>query len=263
MERTKWDPTTQAAAVVRGGVVVERTGDTAAARRVASITKLVTSWAVMVAVEEGSVALGDPAGPPGATLAHLLSHASGYEFEGDVVLGPPGRRRIYSNTGYEIAGEHLSARTGLPATTYLTEAVLAPLDMGASHVEGSVAADLHASVDDLVRLLLEFRSPTLVHPSTARQWSSVAFPGLAGVVPGWGRQDPCDWGLGPELRGTKRPHWMGGRCSPATFGHFGGSGSYLWFDPVADVGCVVVADREFGDWALSAWPAQSDEVWSG
>ena len=50
-----------------------------------------------VAVEEGSVSLEEPAGPPGSTVAHLLAHASG--------LGPaptaavtPGQRRAYIRT---------------------------------------------------------------------------------------------------------------------------------------------------------------------
>jgi CubicO group peptidase (beta-lactamase class C family) len=43
--------------------------------------------------------------------------------------------------------------------------------------------------------------------------------------------DPNDWGLGFELRDTKEPHWTGTRNSPRTYGHFGGSGSFLWLDP--------------------------------
>ncbi len=262
MDGTKWDPTTVAAAVVRRGEVVERFGDTGGVQPVASITKLATAWAVLVAVEEGTIGLDDPAGPPGATVAHLLAHASGVDFDSERVLAPPGRRRIYSNTGYEMLGDHLARRSGLPAASYVTEAVLDPLGMDSSRIGGSVAADLDSSVDDLVRLLGELRSPTLVDTSSAAAATEVAFGDLAGVVPGWGRHDPCDWGLGPEIRGTKHPHWMGARCAAATFGHFGGSGTLLWVDPVADLGCVVFADRSFGEWATTVWPDQSDRVWS-
>ena len=83
---------------------------------------------------------------------------------------------------------------------------------------------------------------------------------LVGVVPGVGRFDPCDWGLGPELHDGKAPHWMGATNSAATFGHFGGSGTFVWIDPVVDLGLVVLTDREFGTWALDAWPAFSDSV---
>ena len=65
------------------------------------------------------------------------------------------------------------------------------------------------------------------------QATSVAFPGLRGVLPGVGRFDPLDWGLGFEVRGSKSPHWTGTRNSPATFGHFGGTGTFLWVDPAA------------------------------
>jgi CubicO group peptidase (beta-lactamase class C family) len=53
---------------------------------------------------------------------------------------------------------------------------------------------------------------------------------------------------------------MGERNSPETFGHFGGAGTFLWIDPRAQVGLVVLTDREFGGWALGAWPAFSDDV---
>jgi CubicO group peptidase (beta-lactamase class C family) len=88
----------------------------------------------------------------------------------------------------------------------------------------------------------------------------VVFPGLAGVLPGIGRQEPNDWGLGFELKDAKRPHWTGSGNSPATFGHFGGSGTFLWVDPTAGIACTCLTDLDFGDWALDAWPALSDAV---
>ena len=55
---------------------------------------------------------------------------------------------------------------------------------------------------------------------------------------------------------------MGGHNTPETFGHFGGAGTFLWVDPVANVALVVLTDREFGPWALEVWPVLSDEVLS-
>ena len=75
-----------------------------------------------------------------------------------------------------------------------------------------------------------------------------------------GRFTPLDWGLGFEIRDGKSPHWTGTRNSPATFGHFGGSGTFLWVDPELDVALVCLTDREFDDWALEAWPPFSDAV---
>jgi CubicO group peptidase (beta-lactamase class C family) len=88
----------------------------------------------------------------------------------------------------------------------------------------------------------------------------VQYAGLRGVLPGFGGQDPNDWGLGLEIRGTKSPHWTGATNSPATFGHFGQSGTMMWIDPVARVGVVALADLDFGEWAAQAWPALSDAV---
>jgi CubicO group peptidase (beta-lactamase class C family) len=88
----------------------------------------------------------------------------------------------------------------------------------------------------------------------------VAFPGLVGVLPGFGRQDPNDWGLGPELRDHKSPHWTGSHNSPRTFGHFGQAGGFLWVDPEAGLACACLTDRPFGPWAAEAWPALADDV---
>lgn len=228
----------------------------------ASVTKLCTAMAVLVAVEERTLALEDPAGPPGATVAHLLAHASGLSPSGEVVLAPPGRRRIYSNAGFELLGRLVAERSGIDFPTYLQEAVLDPLGMGRARLEAdrSPASGLAGTVRDLLALGGELLAPSLVDPGTLAAATTVAFPGLGGVLPGFGRQDPCDWGLGFELRDGKHPHWTGRSNSPQTFGHFGQSGSFLWVDPVAGVACAGLADRPFGPWATEAWPALSDGV---
>ena len=88
----------------------------------------------------------------------------------------------------------------------------------------------------------------------------MAFPGLDGVLPGFGRQDPNDWGLGFEIRGTKSPHWTATANGAATFGHFGQSGTFLWIDPERDAGLVCLTDLDFGPWAKEAWPVLGDAV---
>jgi CubicO group peptidase (beta-lactamase class C family) len=119
---------------------------------------------------------------------------------------------------------------------------------------------LFGTLDDLLRFARELQSPTLVAAETFAEATSVQFPGLGGVLPGFGRWDPNDWGLGFELRDAKTPHWTGSRNSPRTFGHFGGSGTFLWVDPEANLACGVLTDREFDAWALDAWPRLSDDV---
>ena len=250
-----------AAAVVLGpeGVIAGR-GDAGFSFRWASVTKLATAWTVLIAAERGLIDLDEPAGPPGSTVRHLLAHASGLPFEGGASLAVPGTRRIYSNPGFDALGALVGERTGRPFEEVLREFVLAPLGMDETELIERPSQGLHGPVGDLVALAGELLRPRLVAPETARAATSVAFQGLVGVVPGVGRFDPCDWGLGPELHDAKTPHWMGATNSAETFGHFGGAGTFLWIDPVADVGLVTLTDREFGPWALEAWPAFSDDV---
>jgi CubicO group peptidase (beta-lactamase class C family) len=258
-----WGARTWAAGTVEAQGNTEVAGATDARFALASVTKLLTSLAVLVAVEEGAVGLDDDAGPPGATVRHLLAHAAGYGFDGDDVVSPPGRRRIYSNTGYDVLARHLETVSDVPFAEYLREAVLLPLDLGATSLDGSPAAGATASIGDVLRLGQEYLEPTIVHPSTVAEATAVQFPGLQGVVPGIGRMDPCDWGLGPELKDGKRPHWTPPSASPATFGHFGAAGTFLWVDPEAGVACAALTNRDFGPWALDAWPPFGDAVLAG
>ena len=255
----QWDVPHAAAAVVTGDGGVASHGDGVVVFRWASVTKLVTALAVLVAAEEGTVDLDEPAGPEGSTVRHLLAHASGLPFEGDRPISRPGERRIYSNAGFVVLGEHLSERAEMEVADYLSGAVLQPLGMRAE-LRGSAAAGLRGSLDDLVSLARELQAPTLVAAETLAEATSVAFPGLAGVLPDFGRQTPNDWGLGFELRDEKSPHWTGTQNSPGTFGHFGGSGTFLWVDPDAGLALACLTDRGFGEWAKEAWPRLSDAV---
>jgi CubicO group peptidase (beta-lactamase class C family) len=248
-----------AAASGPGGILASH-GDLHQVVRVASLTKLTTAWAVLLAVEEGAVSLGDPVGPPGATVAHLLCHAGGLDFDTTEVLARPGTKRIYSNTGYDALAHHVETATSIPFADYLTEGVLSPLGMTSSELRGSAAKDLHSSAADMLSFVAEMRNPVLLDRSTATLARQVQFPGLAGVLPGWGRQDPCDWSFGPELRGTKSPHWTGATAGADTLGHFGGSGCMLWLDPGSGLGCVALSDRPFGEWSVRLWPIFSDRV---
>jgi CubicO group peptidase (beta-lactamase class C family) len=228
--------------------------------RWASVTKVLTAMALWVATEEGTLSLGDPAGPEGSSLAHLLAHASGLAPDSDRVLAAPGKRRIYSNRGFEVAAALLEDRAQMPFGDYLRQGVLEPLGMFSTRLEGSPAHGAVGPVQDLLLLGLELMRPRLVGAAMASLVRSVAFPGLAGVLPGFGRYDPNDWGLGVEIRGHKRPHWTGSLNSPATFGHFGQMGGFLWVDPEAQVTLVSLSDRPFGPWAARAWPALADAV---
>jgi CubicO group peptidase (beta-lactamase class C family) len=231
----------------------------------ASVTKPATALAVLVAVEEGTLRLDDPAGPPGSTVRHLLAHASGLGPEPGAPMVAPGTARIYSNAGYMVLGDLLADRSGMPFGAYLRAGVLEPLGMTDTSLDdddpaGAAAAGLAGPVVDLLALGREWAVPTLISPETHGVATQSHFPELAGVLPGFRRFDPCPWGLGVEIRGTKWPHWTGRTNSPSTYGHFGRSGSFLWIDPVAGLVCAGLADRRFGPWATQAWPELADAV---
>jgi CubicO group peptidase (beta-lactamase class C family) len=254
-----WDVGVAAAGVSRAGAVVATHGRSDVELPWASVTKILVGVAFLVALEEGAVDLDEPAGPPGATLRHLLSHASGLPVEGEEPLTEPGRRRIYSNVGIELAAQLLEQRSEMPFADYFAQAVVQPLGL-AGRLAGSPAHGYRGPLGDLLALGCELLSPTLVAPETLAEATAVQFPGLTGVLPGLGRMEPNDWGLTFELRDAKSPHWTGLRNSDRTFGHFGASGTFLWVDPVAGLACGVLTDRRFGDWAREAWPVFSDAV---
>ena len=265
-----WPVDHAAAAVLRPGGEPLTHGDTGRVYELASVTKMLTAWAVLVATEEGLVELDEAIGQPGCTLRHLLAHAGGYPFDGPAPIAKPGVRRIYSNTGIELAAGLVAERAAMPFAEYLAEAVFQPLAMTASEVTGSPAWSCRSTVADLTRFAAEVLTPRLIQPATATVAWTVQFPGLPGMVPGVGRYRDCPWGCGFEIKGNKSPHWMGRTNTPAAFGHFGGAGTFLWMErgPGGDhggAGCalIVLTDRRFDRWAdqaLQLWPRVSDAV---
>lgn len=259
-----WPVGSAAAAVVGRNGIIAAHGPVDDTFHLASVTKPLAALGILIAVEEEAVRLDDPADEavvPGATLRHLLAHASGYAPERPMRAAAPGTRRIYSNVGIERAGALVEAATDMPFASYLHEAVFAPLRLGATSLPGSPARDGVSSVADIARVLHELLAPTgLLAAPTLADATSVQFPGLRGVLPGFGPQDPNDWGLGFEIRGNKAPHWTGTANSPQTYGHFGQRGTMFWIDPHVRLGLVALTDTAFGPWAAEAWPALSDAV---
>jgi len=256
----EWGAGIVAIAVVDADGVAARHGPPDVPRRWASVTKLLTAYVALIAVERGVLGLDDPAGPPGSTVRHLLAHASGLAFDEPTVISPPARTRIYSNAGFDTLAGAVAAGARRPFGALLREWVLDPLGMPGTRLVERPSQGIVGSLDDLTAFAFELLRPRLLPTASLAAATSVAFPGLRGVLPGVGRFDPLDWGLGFELRDGKEPHWTGSACSPATFGHFGGSGTFLWVDPAAGLALACLTDREFGPWALRAWPGISDAV---
>ena len=257
-------PNATAAVVGRNGVLATH-GDIDRPFALASVTKPLVARAAQVAIEEGAVELDTAAGPPGSTVRHLLAHASGLAMLDGQTLARPGTRRMYSNYGFAVLAETVQEASGIEFGRYLAEAVLEPLGMTATRLDGGAQTAGYgatSTVADLAAFAIDLLSPATVSPEMHAEATSVQFPGLDGVLPGYGVQRPNDWGLGFEIRDSKTPHWTGADNSPGSYGHFGQSGTLIWADPVANLALVVLTDRDFGDWAVPLWPAISDNVLS-
>lgn len=256
-ELADW-PEGAAVVVVRPGGVVARHGSRAA-REWASVTKLLAALAVLVEVDRGSLDLDAATGPPGSTLRHLLAHTSGLAFGDEQVVEQPGRRRVYSSAGYDVVARHVEARLGRDVPTLLSTTLGSMLDRTTIDPGRRAATGARGTIDDLAVLALELVAPRDVPREVVARASTTAFPGLAGEVPGWGVHRVSDWGLGPEVRGVAS-HWMPEVLSPATFGHFGQAGSFLWVDPEREVGLGGLSPRPFGAWSKRVWPRLARRV---
>jgi CubicO group peptidase (beta-lactamase class C family) len=248
-------PSAHVAAGVSGSADAVR-GDSDLRFPWASVSKLASAVVMLVAAEEGLVDLDEPAGPPGSTFRHLLAHASGLPFDSGAPIARPGERRIYSNAGIDAAAALVAERAEMPFTEYFHTV----WDGTGIVLDGPASAGAGGTIGDLLALASELQQPHRLAAETLAEATTVQFPGLVGVLPGFGRQTPNDWGLGFELKDAKSPHWTGATNSPQTFGHFGRSGTFLWVDPVAGLALGVLTDLAFGDWAAEAWPRLSDGV---
>lgn len=247
-------------------VVIDRSGefhfygDESREYPLASVTKVITAWATLVACEEGTVSLDDHVGQDGCTLRHLLAHAGGYPFAELAPVAEAGHRRIYTNTGYDMLAAHVASASEMPFWEYVDGAVFESLGIVTPPQSGSPAKDARLDIVSLSLFIAEMRRPRLIARDTFVDAVTAQFGELDGVVPGIGQFDPCPWGLGPEIRGNKHPHWTSPENSSVTYGHFGGSGTFMWVDPIADVACAVLTDQNFDKWALAHWPEFSSAV---
>lgn len=235
-------------------------GDPHAVLPLASVSKPISAWGVLIAVERGLIDLDGPAGPEGSTLLNLLDHTSGLPFEGEKTQAAPGTRRIYSNTGFDALGAHVAEAVGMPFADWMTREVTGPLGMHDSDVTARPSAGYRASIADLLIFGREVLRPTLV-PAELRDLAlMVSQPGLRGVVPGYGSFDDNQWGLGFELKAAKTPHWLSDTMPPETAGHFGGQGSFLFIDRSRGLAAAFLSGVAFGDDHTRIWPPLTEEI---
>ncbi len=65
------------------------------------------------------------------------------------------------------------------------------------------------------------------------------------------------WGLGWEIKGSKRAHPSGDLTSPMTFGHLGSTGTMVWADPESDIACVLLTNRTLASGWATERPRQA------
>ena len=246
--------TTVASGVTRAERTLATHGPSDEVLPLASVTKPLAAYATLVAVDHGRVELDDDVDGEGRTVRHLLAHASGLPPEEGGPTTATGKRRIYSNWGFELLGAHVEDAVRRPFPEWLRTQVLVPLRMHDTTLEGSPAKDGRGTVDDLLRFARELLEPTLLDPELAEQLRTPQWPDLDGVLPGYGRQEPNPWGLGFEVRDGKDPHWTHEAFPDDTYGHFGQSGSFLWIAPGEGCAAAFLCDEPFGQWAVDAWP---------
>lgn len=257
----EWPVPHGVAALIGPGGLITQHGDLSYRGAWASVSKLFTAFAVLMAIQDRELELSDQYGPEGATVEHLLSHTSGLPFEGAMPIAQPGSKRIYSNRGFDLLGDLITERTGYRFPVYLRLQILEPLGIDAQ-LSGRPSQGLDGDIAGLVAFATELIKPTLLDVPLFARAIAVAYPGLSGILPGVGRYERLDWGLGFEIKDGKNPHWTGTLNSPTTFGHFGGSGSFLWVDPTRELALCGLSGRQFGDWAMQAWPQISDSILS-
>lgn len=179
----------------------------------------------------------------------------------------PGTYVQYSNTGYGLVAILVERVTGKPFAAALAELVLGPL---------GVEAYLGAEPPRPPARLADVRGANAggeLEPYNSAFWRSLAAPwgglitnasgalslvrafctrpeaidnqtdGLPGGMAHPLLWDRCPWALGPEIKGTKTPHWAPAGASPTSFGHAGASGAIAWCDPNADLAWVILGAR--------------------
>jgi beta-lactamase class C len=189
---------------------------------------------------------------------------------------PPWERVQYSNVGYGLLAMAVEEATGQEFAAALHTLVLAPLGiegyLGAqparppallADVRGAHAgtalepfnspfyrslalpwAGLVTTAAGALALVRAFAGipGDFLHPLVRREAASDQTRSLSGGFIPPLRWSPCPWGLGPELRGQKQPHWVPA-ATPASFGHSGQSGALAWFEPTSGIAWVILGAR--------------------
>ncbi|MGB8197678.1 MAG: serine hydrolase domain-containing protein [Acidimicrobiales bacterium] len=237
---------------VKEGLVkrIAEAGDLDEVRPWASISKMAVALAFGVESDWELDSYNTPVGPPGSTLANLLSHSSGLGPEEDDPVVPVATQRIYSNYGIDLAVDSILGDN--TADAWLHQRIFQPFGMNSTKLVDRPSFGVEGSTNDLARLAVAWLRPDGLARETRNRIIRPYAAQLNGFVPGFGKFSPCPWGLGPEIRGDKQ-HWMGD-WPPASFGHFGKSGALMLLNADEGIGLVATSTEPFAGWATKLWP---------
>lgn len=211
----------------------------------------------------------------------------------------PGELLRYSNAGFGIAARVVERATGSEIHRYIDENILGPL--GLANVLTRPGPDDAARLtftDDAASAGTDVESYNSRYwqdlgipwggyygsPSDIARFAATFFPGVKSVlsddlkaemivdqtgrVPGGVdsagvRWEHGAWGLGWEVAEDKQRHWTGMTRSPATFCHWGQSGTLVWADPERRLALAVFGNRSVHrPWPLvpPRWARLSDAI---
>jgi CubicO group peptidase (beta-lactamase class C family) len=198
----------------------------------------------------------------------------------------PGTEHLYSNAGFAILGRVVERATGNdywreahqriidplglhdtieeprpidePETVYVTDTAHPGEEADSYNSEfwrglKMPWGGLFGSARDLVTFGASFLDggPRLLSGASIEAMTSDQVLGVRGGVQSmrvvW---NPAFWGLGWEVKGSKRRHWTGELTSPRTFCHFGAAGTLLFADPDRQIAAAIFANRT----TIHLWP---------
>ena len=266
--------------------------------QISSISKQFGATVAMLLAESGQLDLAEPVarwfpgGPPQwqrVTLHHLLTHTAGVRHWGDApgfdplqpmdfaervaliqqapLLTEPGTRWKYSSPGYLLAGHIIAGASGRPYAGFLTEKILAPLELTATSVDGlpagglpagEVAAcgyldgqpvtawplsdmpgtgDICSTVGDLARFTAAVHSGSVISERSVRAMVTphAPLPDGQGTSDGWATFDGYGYG-----------HYLGRIAGQTAYAHTGDNPGYqslaVWLPGPAT--CIVILSNE-------------------
>ncbi|MFL5758876.1 MAG: serine hydrolase domain-containing protein [Thermomicrobiales bacterium] len=215
------------------------------------------------------------------------------------LFAEPGTELRYSNAGFALLGRLIERLTQNAYAEQIQAHVLHPLEMKNTvvrpgeelaerivHLDDAVPDDpdvqsynspywrslgipwggLYGTPVDLARFAASFLNggPRLLSAASVREMTTDQVRELPGEVQSMRTKwDTAAWGLGWEVKGSKRNHWTGDLTSPRTFCHIGAAGTLLWADPEYEIAFAVFANRTLSRiWGsiLPAWQRLSNAV---